>query len=508
MLTATDSSGLSASDTFLVTITPVNDPPVVSGLPDTLRFAIDTTLGVWNFVSDPETPDSLLSYQFSSSNDSLLLAFNPVNGILTLSAAPNFAGFVQLTISVTDDSGATALGIMTVEIQGGLITFTDILSDNWNLLNLPLQVNDPFYLTLFPNAIPGTLYGWDGSYLAGDTLYPGAGYWLRLSAADTVQLTGTRIDSLTLHLRKGWNLIGGISRDVPLSEVVDPNQLLIPGTLYGFDGVYYSSDTLREGEGYWVNTYDSGTVILPVSGGAFPVGKAGALPSPLTEAEVVVIRISNPEGVSQELLLADESLLEEVDEQWLLTFSLPPLPPGDGFDIRFNNHSRLAVGEMAEVLLQSREYPLQLTLKQLPSGMHTILTVEEVTGGQGNQSYRLSKEGESLLVQDERVKKLKLHLQSGATPSRFSLKQNYPNPFNPSTTIPFEISKNSTVKLEIYDVTGKKVKTLLNKEMSPGSYSVRWDGVNKQGLPVSSGIYFYRLKANGFQAIRKMVLLK
>jgi hypothetical protein len=98
-------------------------------------------------------------------------------------------------------------------------------------------------------------------------------------------------------------------------------------------------------------------------------------------------------------------------------------------------------------------------------------------------------------------------------PKEYSLSQNYPNPFNPSTLIEFSLPVNSDVRLTIYNLLGQAVTELINEEISSGSYSVVWNGEDQNGLKVSSGIYLYKIQANGangkeFQQIRKMVLLK
>lgn len=96
---------------------------------------------------------------------------------------------------------------------------------------------------------------------------------------------------------------------------------------------------------------------------------------------------------------------------------------------------------------------------------------------------------------------------SGVVPDKFSLGQNYPNPFNPSTKIiyeiPVETHYNASVRLIVYDALGKEVATLVNQKQNPGSYSVDFNAVN---LP--SGIYFYRLTADGFTETKSMLLLK
>jgi hypothetical protein len=88
------------------------------------------------------------------------------------------------------------------------------------------------------------------------------------------------------------------------------------------------------------------------------------------------------------------------------------------------------------------------------------------------------------------------------------LHQNHPNPFNPSTTISFTLPKKTQANLSIYNLEGKLVKTLLNGLMDEGYKKTTWDGINISGNPVSSGVYFYRLKAGNKVLTRKMMLLK
>ncbi|MCH8149994.1 MAG: right-handed parallel beta-helix repeat-containing protein [Planctomycetes bacterium] len=89
-----------------------------------------------------------------------------------------------------------------------------------------------------------------------------------------------------------------------------------------------------------------------------------------------------------------------------------------------------------------------------------------------------------------------------------TLDQNYPNPFNPSTRIPFALERTADVYLAIYDVSGKLVQKLVDRRMSPGFYIEEWNGRDTIGHEVASGVYFYRLKTEGFSETRKMVLLK
>ncbi len=88
-------------------------------------------------------------------------------------------------------------------------------------------------------------------------------------------------------------------------------------------------------------------------------------------------------------------------------------------------------------------------------------------------------------------------------PTTFTLSQNYPNPFNPTTQINFQIPKADNVTLEIYNIIGQKVATLVDQKMAPGEYSIVWDAQN-----VASGIYFYKLSVDQFTQTRKMILMR
>ncbi|MBI3587069.1 MAG: T9SS type A sorting domain-containing protein [Ignavibacteriales bacterium] len=99
-------------------------------------------------------------------------------------------------------------------------------------------------------------------------------------------------------------------------------------------------------------------------------------------------------------------------------------------------------------------------------------------------------------------------LIAGGVPLEFALLQNYPNPFNPSTTIVYHLPVRSAVTLQIFNIVGQKVATLVEQEQNAGSWSVQWDARNNTGERVSSGIYFYRLSTSTVILTGKMLLLK
>ncbi|MBK6914361.1 MAG: T9SS type A sorting domain-containing protein [Ignavibacteriales bacterium] len=93
-------------------------------------------------------------------------------------------------------------------------------------------------------------------------------------------------------------------------------------------------------------------------------------------------------------------------------------------------------------------------------------------------------------------------------PLTFQMNQNYPNPFNPSTIISYQIPQSEFVTLEIFNALGEKVNSLINQFQNAGTYSIQWDGDNFSGSQVSSGIYFYRIKAGNLNSVKKMILLR
>ncbi|MBL7013810.1 MAG: T9SS type A sorting domain-containing protein [Candidatus Marinimicrobia bacterium] len=93
-------------------------------------------------------------------------------------------------------------------------------------------------------------------------------------------------------------------------------------------------------------------------------------------------------------------------------------------------------------------------------------------------------------------------------PNVFALHQNYPNPFNPTTTLQYDLPEDAQVRIMVYDLMGREVKTLVNSQQNAGFKSIIWDATNDLGQPVSAGMYLYRISAGNFHSIKKMILLK
>jgi len=93
-------------------------------------------------------------------------------------------------------------------------------------------------------------------------------------------------------------------------------------------------------------------------------------------------------------------------------------------------------------------------------------------------------------------------------PKIINLDQNYPNPFNPITTLRYDLPEDGLVSINIYDLMGRSIKSLVNSNQSAGYHSIQWNATNNLGEPVSAGMYFYMIQAGQFRQTKKMVLVK
>ena len=99
-------------------------------------------------------------------------------------------------------------------------------------------------------------------------------------------------------------------------------------------------------------------------------------------------------------------------------------------------------------------------------------------------------------------------VESKIIPDTHTLYSAYPNPFNPTTRLRYELSNSEYISINIYDLNGKYVKSLVNSIQGAGYWTIVWDATNNLGQPVSAGMYIYTIQAGEFRQTRKMVLLK
>jgi hypothetical protein len=201
---------------------------------------------------------------------------------------------------------------------------------------------------------------------------------------------------------------------------------------------------------------------------------------------------------NEELLIVSETVVEEIQNQALLT----PL------------HSAFMVGNETQEF--NHDILISFDISKLITSDININNLDIVYYFNGNfESLDAEIDFESLTISANLFISCKVQLvinplknELNVTPEEFKLYPNYPNPFNPSTTIKFEIPQASTISLKIFDIMGREVTTLINGYRTEGYHEVVWNGIDKNSHPVSSGIYFYKLHSNQKVLTQKMVLVK
>ena len=361
-----------------------------------------------------------------------------------------------------------------------------MVNSGWNMVGLPLNVENSSYENLFPNSVTNTLFSFNGQYIQEENLVPGIGYWIRITDEGNVSISGQAINELSISLMEGWNLIAGISTPVNVQNIIDPDGLIIPGTVYGFEDGYTEAETMDPGYGYWLRSSGEGEITISVS------------------ATASRIRSLEPPEHLNTLILNNTFLYfgEGVIEENILNYSLPPKPPAGANDIRFSGDTKLCLSDecVLEVMNNSNSLTFEFEIKD---GKYWELVPVIGNGTEWSGAISLSDQGQ-LTLDSERHEQWILRKSALTVPETFALHPVYPNPFNPTTTLRFTVGiTHASSLLQVFDITGRLVETLIDEHLKPGTHSVQWNASR-----FSSGVYFVHLESEFFSQSQKVILLK
>lgn len=375
-------------------------------------------------------------------------------------------------------------------------TSTYYFGGSWNLVSLPMSVDNNAVQLQFPHAISRAYeYIPATGYVPYDSITPGKGYWLKFSSANSTSITGQPITSNTIGVSEGWNLIGALSDTVPVSSVTSSPAGIISSMFFGYDNGYLNSDYLIPAHGYWVKSSSAGSVILSVPG-AQSAKKNSALTQILLNSDKLILR--DAEGSEQKLYLT-QNLPAGLSYSFLES---PPLPPEGIFDARFNSNRFVEIANGAAefpVSIKSAVYPLSVKLESnSPDGFVQLNINGKNIGQSNNSSTILDKESSSISL---------VVTPNASLPTQFILDQNYPNPFNPSTMLSYQLPTDSWVTIKVFNILGEEVAILVYGYKNAGTYSVDFNaGSIDGGLP--SGIYLYKMNVNKSTFVKKMVYMR
>jgi hypothetical protein len=361
-----------------------------------------------------------------------------------------------------------------------LPTSTFSVVEGWNLLSVPLKRQNMFYKNLFPNS-NSYAYAYQNGYQRIDTLDLGKGFWLKFPSNQNISLQGNSFSQISIPLKSGWNLIGGLNGIIPVGSVQTNPPSILSSPFYEYNSGYQVSSEIVKGKGYWVKSNSDGELLLSLSG----LTKGNYNFNFKIDA-FATLKIFDSKNFMT-LLITDKVIDKE-------NFELPPLPPSGIFDVRFDDGTYIMFKtekKLARIQSESNFIKLKyetsdkeklVRIKYL-TGKEIILNNDELVQinlGDGKEFF-IELIDKSPLIKDER--------------KNVFVSEVFPNPFNSNTKIRFYIPQKSSdqnqfyIGVKIYDLLGRLI-VQESKFVNSGYNEVLID-FNQQKL--SSGLYFCEL---------------
>ncbi|TYP92006.1 Por secretion system C-terminal sorting domain-containing protein [Fodinibius salinus] len=388
--------------------------------------------------------------------------------------------YYKITAKDIDDNESNASGLLGYHQRNASVT------DSWNLIGSPLTSSTGS--SQIGNDV--TVYGFAGSYSSSSDLESQTGYWVKSRSGSQIGFAGEASISASITLDQGWNLIAGIADTVQASAINDPGAILSSADIFKYEGGTYQSATeINPNDGYWINANQSGTISMAV-GASTP--KNRIVSTDKNQPDVVTFRRGNN---VQKFYVSPS----ELNGQQRQSYLMPPQSPKPKLDVRSEEGYRIADKPNTELQLTTYNFPVKarLSAQSLSEGY----TIKGVTD-QDTVFYDLAP-GKTVSIDREYEKLLLDNSKVAGGITETSLKPNYPNPFNPSTKIRYQLSSEADVNINVYNVLGRKVRTLVNDRQRPGKYNLQFDGSD-----LASGTYFIHLKAGNTVQVQKMTLIK
>lgn len=394
------------------------------------------------------------------------------------------------------------------------VTIATNVDLGWNIISTPVKLNNDSVAANYPSRISrasGYIAG--QGYYSSSTLEPGKGYWLKMKSTEIVTLGGVPVDTISIEVKEGWNLIGSTNHPFGITNIEQYPAEIIISRFFGFQDGFNFSDSLMPGKGYWVKVRQDG--ILRINRNVM-----NALPNAFSYFDESTSKIGTLSFETGKQTHRELYLLSSNNEQQDQKYELPPIPPEGIFDVRFSSAIVGSFGSIAkvidygvnannscEILIGSDDYPVVIEYNGVKeSGIKITLT--EMVDGVPTYSHEMAEQSQ-IIINDSRVKSLILRYEKQELfPEKFELSQNYPNPFNPTTIINFQLPIDNYVTVKVYNILGEEVAILVDGFETAGYKTIKFDGSN-----LSSGIYFVQMKAgvstcSAFIDVKKIILAK
>ena len=379
--------------------------------------------------------------------------------------------------------GTHGRGIFLGQAPTAPFDITVNVGNSWKLLGSPMASASE--ASLGSNL---SIFGFSGTYQSASAIDPQKGYWVKSRVGSDVQFSGEPKTSATIPLEEGWNIIGGITDTVSTSNISDPNGIRSSSDVYAYsNGSYQTATEIKSGQGYWIHADQSGSIEIS--------SNSSSNKERIVSVPASISKLTFENGQAQQKFFISGN---QVDEKTKGKFRMPPEAPEPVIDIRTSDGFRLAEGESTELTITADSYPLNVSLPSNSSAEYILKGVTQ----QDTVHYEI-RSGNDAQIQRPHQKFILQTQSAGQRITEHNLMPNYPNPFNPTTKIRYQVKSQTDVAIEVYNVLGQKVRTLVNEQKSTGSYTVQFDGQN-----LSSGTYFIHMKAGNVAKVQKMTLIK
>ena len=411
-----------------------------------------------------------------------------------------------------------------------------IPSERWRMLSFPGSQDNPSITK--PKQEGHVFYVWDlddSTWVVPDSIYTGQAYWFKHIYENPVPFSSDSgmaipLDPYIIELKTGWNMVGSPFA-FPVEVSADPNEV---SALYFFgdstnrDGWSLQEYRMDPWAGYAVYTeLDSATIeLLPfpiedqenstnrIAGEGWTIALS-AESERYIDKSMVIGRHRNAKDVKDGM---DIPLLPSVSKGLSVALSLDNDTRFDhSSDIRSTDeqngvwslsvYSSSDPGPVEFSAVANGLIPPEISVAVLDIQTRKIYQDVLVNPFTIDDRLKLGYELKFVAGDPAYVESMLLEILS-QIPSEFALGQNYPNPFNPITRLDYLLPRRSDVSIRVYNMLGQEIITLLRQEQPYGKYSVSWNGLDKYGKQVASGVYFTELKSRNIRRVTKMLLLK
>ncbi len=444
----------------------------------------------WNMVSIPLDPDDIddprdifaddiKSFKFEEKNSSIYEYTESTDSWTVPSAIENGTGYILYGFKSGD------VGVDGFKETGDISHSLSLTNSNgWHLLGNPYSVAIDWDSDMtLGGGISTTYYRWTGTEYK---FYPGGGLTAAIAPWEGF-FVNTSVDAESFDIT-----YPGVSKRSNDDEtILDWRIRFIAKSGDVEDSqTYIGISDLANAEYDEFDNYELASLNDEFVSVYFPHTAWSLRPGNYTQD----IRVMQGSSLEWTMAVAARSTTGAVTLNW----TLPDAIDSD-FDIVLNNNRTQEAIDMRERISYTFTIPV---VSQKSSSEKRALSPDPI-----DMTPKLSQDGTHIEYFTITLSTA-TDQESALIPTTYYLNQNYPNPFNPSTTIEYGLPESGQVELTIFNALGQKVMTLVNKDQQAGIHRVVWNGTNDRGIRVASGMYLYRIKANGTTNIKRLLLIK